>query len=248
MSPGPNEAALACTGMTTDSARTPSRLSRWCAHDARRYFVTSVFAVVPATVVLAFLGGDDDSFLLYPMMFWSLWCVVHIAATFTVFGRRDAKTFTALITGSTRRRRSRARTLLGIDLDAVSFGAQASLLMVGLMAAVFVAPQWRSNLVIVSFAGVTVALSWALTFVSYAVEYARSDLFERGLDFPGDDQPQFSDYLYHAATVSASFATSDVDVTSTSMRKLTTSHTLIAFAYNTVILAMLITLFAVTLQ
>ena len=235
--------------MKDEPARTPSRLVRWLANDDRRYWVTSVLPILPAFCV--FFTRKEDSFdlaLLYVMAFWSLWCVCYVAVTWRVFGRWTTSEFTDLIEMSKPRRRTPVRVLLGLRQGAVSFGTQVSILMVVLMVAVFVTPSLRSDLTIGVLAAATVATSWVLTVVSYAVEYARADHRQPGLAFPGDERPRFGDYVYHAVTVNATFATSDVVVVSGAMRRLTTTHTLIAFGFNSVILAMLITLLTVTLR
>ncbi len=46
----------------------------------------------------------------------------------------------------------------------------------------------------------------------------------------------------------ATFATSDVTVLTTAMRRLTATQTVISFGFNSVILALLITLLTVTLR
>lgn len=233
----------------SEPARTPSRLVRWLANDDRRYWVASVIPILPAFGVL--FTHREDSFhlaLLYVMAFWSLWCVCYVAVTCGVFGHRTASEFSDLIGTSTPRRTTRVRVLLGLRQAAGSFGTQVSILMVVLMVAVFVTPSLRSDIAIVVLAACTVAASWVHTTVSYAIEYARADHRRPGLDFPGDERPSFGDYLYHAAAVNATFATSDVSVVSGAMRRLTTTHTLIAFGFNSVILAMLITLLTVTLR
>lgn len=88
----------------------------------------------------------------------------------------------------------------------------------------------------------TVVGSWISNVASFALQYAREDseTGQRGFLFPGDAEPEWSDYVYAAAMVSASLTTADVTVVSRSRRKLVTINTVIAFTFNTVIIAMLI--------
>ncbi len=82
--------------------------------------------------------------------------------------------------------------------------------------------------------------SFALIVVSFALHYARRDATVGGLAFPGGTAPRFADYLYFSVQVSTTFGGSDVDVTTTRMRTAVTLHSVIAFTYNTVMVALLV--------
>jgi len=97
----------------------------------------------------------------------------------------------------------------------------------------------------------TVAGTWAFLAIEFALAYA--SLYHRsgrchGLDFPGDEVetvgPDYLDFLYFAATVSACAQTSDVAVNSRPMRRLVLVHTVLAFAFNTGVLALSINILA----
>ena len=79
--------------------------------------------------------------------------------------------------------------------------------------------------------------------MGYAVHVARLDAVGGGLRFPGDDEERaFSDYLYLALAVQASFGPSDVQVTSRRMRRTLTGHMLIGWVFNTVVVASIVSL------
>jgi len=92
----------------------------------------------------------------------------------------------------------------------------------------------------------TVIGSWLLLPVEFALAYA--SVFHRqtagkaeGLAFPGDDGvPDYSDFLYFSITIAATSQTSDVAVTSRAMRRLVLLQSLLAFAFNTGVLALTI--------
>jgi uncharacterized membrane protein len=58
-----------------------------------------------------------------------------------------------------------------------------------------------------------------------------------GLDFPGGSEPSGYDFLYYSLVVGMTAQTADVDVTKTSMRKLTLIHAVVSFFFNTVLVA-----------
>lgn len=98
----------------------------------------------------------------------------------------------------------------------------------------------------VAGAAVIIALlvaSWLSVVVTYSVEYMCRDQREPGtqLSFPGgNDDLRWMDYLYFSFGVSTTFGTTDVDVQDTSMRRTVTGQGIIAFIFNTVILAVAI--------
>ena len=59
-----------------------------------------------------------------------------------------------------------------------------------------------------------------------------------GLDFPGTEDPDYFDFLYQALVVGMTSQVSDVQVTTSSMRRLTAAHGLLSFVFNVVLLAL----------
>ncbi|WP_445681261.1 DUF1345 domain-containing protein [Radicibacter daui] len=59
-----------------------------------------------------------------------------------------------------------------------------------------------------------------------------------GLTFPGNTEPLAWDFIYHAFVIGMTAQVSDVQVTSRQVRLVVTGHSLAAFFYNTVLLAL----------
>jgi len=88
----------------------------------------------------------------------------------------------------------------------------------------------------------TLVLAWLFTNTIYALHYAHlayshPDMGCTGLEFPRTQHPVYWDFLYFSFTCGMAFATSDVQVTSTRMRRIVTMHCLAAFAFNIGVLA-----------
>ncbi len=88
----------------------------------------------------------------------------------------------------------------------------------------------------------TVVTSWVIITFSFALHYARRDIEIGGLQFLGDEEPVFSDYLYLAISCSATFGTTDTDIMTTAMRRTVSVHGIIAFFLNSVVIAVLLSL------
>ncbi|HQT65580.1 MAG: hypothetical protein B7Z75_13100 [Acidocella sp. 20-57-95] len=99
-----------------------------------------------------------------------------------------------------------------------------------------------------AFVITTLILSWATTHVSFAYRYTHEyysvdrgqppGKFERGVVFPGEENPDYLDFIYFSFVLGMTFQVSDVNITSKKLRRLATLQGLIGFLFNTVILAL----------
>ncbi|MDE2585920.1 MAG: DUF1345 domain-containing protein [Betaproteobacteria bacterium] len=99
----------------------------------------------------------------------------------------------------------------------------------------------------VGLAALTIVTSWAFTQVMFALHYAHDyyaalgrGLDSGGLDFPGCHAPEYGDFLYFASVIGTSGQTADVSLTSRSMRRTGLVHCVLAFFFNTTLLALTI--------
>jgi uncharacterized membrane protein len=102
----------------------------------------------------------------------------------------------------------------------------------------------------VLFAGGSVAISWFLVQLVFALHYAHEYYGEGGgevgggLAFPGGESPDYWDFLHFALVIGAASQTADISFTTQRMRRFGTVHTLVAFVFNTAVLALAINLMA----
>jgi uncharacterized membrane protein len=94
---------------------------------------------------------------------------------------------------------------------------------------------------------VTVGLAWTMTHVAFTFRYAH--LYYRedaegvgGLDFAGGQPPMYFDFAYFAFTIGMCFQVSDVCISSHQIRRAVLLHSIISFAYNSIILAFVLNL------
>jgi uncharacterized membrane protein len=88
----------------------------------------------------------------------------------------------------------------------------------------------------------TLALAWLFANSVYALHYAHLVYMHPtagcvGLEFPRTTHPVYWDFVYFSFTCGMAFATSDVVITESHMRKTVTIHCLAAFAFNIGVLA-----------
>lgn len=92
----------------------------------------------------------------------------------------------------------------------------------------------------------TIALSWFFAQIVFALRYAHEYYIEKdggrsgGLDFGACGEPDFRDFLHFSIVIAATSQTADISFTSKEMRRIGTIHTLVAFGFNTAILATMV--------
>ena len=98
----------------------------------------------------------------------------------------------------------------------------------------------------IALAGGTVLTSWAFIQVMFTLHYAH-DYYAAachgkpaGLKFPKDDCPDYGDFFYFAAVIGTSGQTADVSFVSKPMRRIGALHCILAYFFNTTVLALLI--------
>ena len=91
---------------------------------------------------------------------------------------------------------------------------------------------------------VAVVTSWVLCHTAYTLRYAHLHYREdgkddeKGLKFPGDEPPDDFDFAYFAFTVGMCFQVSDVTIETRTIRRAVLFHSLLAFVYNTAVVAL----------
>lgn len=96
-------------------------------------------------------------------------------------------------------------------------------------------------------------LSWFLVHTIFTLRYARiyygddktnPKTHAGGLDFPGDEKPDYMDFAYFSFVLGMTFQVSDVEISSKRLRRLAMWHGLLSFGYNTIMIALTINLIA----
>ena len=100
----------------------------------------------------------------------------------------------------------------------------------------------------------TILLSWTFMHSIFALHYAR-EFFGKGYDertgglvFPGKEDPDYWDFLYYSLVVAMTAQVSDVQITSKTIRRLTTVHGVASFFFNVTVLALTVNIVSSLMQ
>lgn len=220
--------------------------AQWWLPEKRRAY-GSVTSAAVLTLPVGLAGGatiGSTTYVGYVLLLLATYLAVYVVSTLVVFARvpgdvcRDWARHTR---PGTRLERWVLGTQPGAGLATVLSGFSLFAIVLGQSAEFW----WAMGLSSLVGAIVIITLlvgAWLTVAITYAVEYMCRDQREPGvqLAFPGGDDVEWMDYLYFSFAVSTTFGTTDVDVRQTTTRRTVTGHGLIAFVFNTVILAVAI--------
>ena len=99
----------------------------------------------------------------------------------------------------------------------------------------------------ISIAGMV--FSWILIHTIFTLRYAhiyygdhpsKDDVAAQGLDFPGNEKPDYFDFAYFSFVLGMTFQVSDVQITSKRIRHIALFHGLLSFGFSTIMIALTI--------
>lgn len=179
------------------------------------------------------------------LMAWIVYCAAYVGLVWHLAARLDA--------AATRHRARREDPGAMMLFVLVTLAACASLVAVAMNVQATQALQgWQrvSNLVLMAL---SLAGAWLLIQCVFTLHYARvyyrsqgaqDDTPVRGLGFPDGKDPDYLDLLYYSAVIGMTSQVSDVSIRSRSMRHLTLVHAVLSFAFNLIVLATAVNVFA----
>ena len=137
--------------------------------------------------------------------------------------------------------------VLVLVLGSISFGLAAAIVILGR------GPHVNSSNergVIYAVGILAVVAGWVLIHTMFVFRYAHLFYFDsdddgsaqRGLVFPGTDEPNDYDFAYFSFVIGMTSQVSDVAIKDAGVRRVALFHGIISFAYNTTIVALVINL------
>ena len=95
----------------------------------------------------------------------------------------------------------------------------------------------------------SIVLSWLYMNTMFALHYAHGyygnyGAGHQGLVFPGDEKPDYWDFMYFSIVIGMTFQVSDIQITSRHLRRMALVHSVIAFFMNVFIIAVTVNIVA----
>jgi len=194
-------------------------------------------SVVAAAAGIAVLAGTLVGGAQWPIAVSAAWgttALVIVALVWVRIVRMD---------GVATRAHARAEDFSRATTDfAIITASVASLVAVGYLLVRAGNSEGTDKALLILLAIAVVAVSWTAVHTLYTVRYG--DLYYRdpigGIDFNGDDLPDYWDFAYLAFTIGMTFQVSDTSLTSKPMRRTAVRHAVLSFVFVAVIVALAI--------
>lgn len=211
----------------------------------RRWRVLLAAALGALGIVLARHGGLPRG--LSGLIGWNAAAVFYLGATLSMVLRADE----ALVRRRAAYEDENNSVTLAIVLSAVVAG------LAGTVVAMHEAKATASHAAgALSWAWLfsvsTLLLGWLVVQTSFTMHYAHRYFgdgnddgnADRGVTFPGEAPTSYHDFFYMAVCIGASAQVSDFNIVTSRFRRLVTQHALLAFFFNTAVLALGINILA----
>ena len=207
-----------------------------------------LYLAIATGLAAQFLAPDGLTGSARAVLAWDAGALVYLTLAFYLFSTCDLKDI-----------KQRAA---GEDETRFVFAALVLLAVVFSLAAVFglivearppKEPVRHGYLVL---GGLAVVLSWLILQTIFTLHYAhdyyrpstKQEQGTGGLRFPDDEEPDYWDFFYFATSIGATSQTSDVSITSKSLRRTVAFQAILAFIFNTAVVAFSINLAASLVQ
>lgn len=239
--------------MNTPRRRTPRRFRRRPRSAFFRLWVSSVIAAV-ATLILQLIlvlfmnvdPGDTTRLVVIGyVVAWPLYTILYVGWSVRVYGRLDhdpASLQTMTAADDHEEQRPLVRNLAGAGSTSTTISAAVVAMIVTVMIAQ--QPEFRSDPLYIGLALFTVASSWVLMVFSFAQSYLRLGTVAQSTHFRFHfpEPVRFTDYITLAVLLSVMAATTSAEIRSRTAWITVRTNVVIAFTFNSVIIAMIVAL------
>lgn len=202
----------------------------------KKMIICLIMACCAFAISCLFKAEKRDSLILA----WDIFCVSMILFSWILFTTTNSDDLCVVV----EKQDDGLKIIFTIVLVAVSFS------VFGALALLLEKNETNTNKfshTIISLS--PVLLSWILLHTMFSIRYAHlyhdhgslgTGSNVGGIEFPSDEDPDYLDFAYFSFVIGMTFQVSDVTVSSRAIRRFVLMHSLISFAFNTIIVALTI--------
>ncbi|WP_040163712.1 DUF1345 domain-containing protein [Microbacterium gorillae] len=194
----------------------------------------------PSTGPMWFITTGETSLTLV-CLFWLIYSVIYLVWTHLLFSRTPRATVRSIANVQHHRRPSAGARLFGAGADGTGAVTASFMALVAALGTAIIGigatEWWRIVLVILTVAG-----SWAAMVYSFALRYLRLDAAGERVEFDIVEDPEFSDFVSLGVAISTGGAVSAARPRTRDVLSAMRTHALSAFIFNTLVIAMTVSL------
>lgn len=246
-------------GPARKSDTDPDTKPRTMRSDVFRINVSAVVALliacVPVLVWLTSLTPPSsesipDYFvptICFVLVYWPIYVAIYLGWTHRVYSSMNRGILRGVAASDIRRNRSWVGRWSGLGRGGTDLTTTAATVSVLVTIAIAVAPGFPEDTLVIILTMLMVAASWAMMVYGFALDYMRMTITQDPEETPhivfeNTDEPEFSDFLTVSVMASTMGSGLPADITSQRMWRRLRTHSILAFFFNTVIVAMMVSL------
>ena len=172
-----------------------------------------------------------------------LFFLVYLVWTQRLFSRTPRREMLRVAEAQHRRGSSMLSWIIGLR-SAADWGVSAAVIALGVSGAAAVLGTGAGSLWLPFVVLLTVSFAWASIVYAFALRYLRLHAAGETISFDIDDEPGFSEFLSMSVMVSSVAAMSAGTPRTRAGLTAVRTHTLVSFAFNTLVLALTVALIA----
>lgn len=186
--------------------------------------------------ILVYIFSPIKTFTLLSLVLcWLGFCISYILVSWYTFYTMQVNTI-----AKKAQQEDGSRLFVSLFIILVTVSCFISVLMI----IISTKDKQLDNSFIIIICMLAILASWCLVHTIYTFHYARL-YYENGskgsgLEFPGDDKPDYLDFAYFSFVMGCTFQVSDVGISSKKIRRVALFHGLLSFALNTFVVALTI--------
>lgn len=182
-----------------------------------------------------FVTAGRYSWQIRLLLAWLAYALIVLSLIWVIIGWADTR--------QTAQREDESRTAIYL-LTVV--GAMFSLFgVIALLGSMHGLSAWETTRH-VALSSLTVVCSWTLMHSVFILHYAHiyynpgSDAVVGGLEFPGNEPPDYLDFAYFSFVIGMTYQVSDMSISMKRLRRLNLLHSLLSFVFNVLIITLTI--------
>lgn len=209
-------------------------------HPLKRVFISLLFSAITFFIVRA----SDLNGLMQGMLVWDTFALIYIINCWILFFNSPISQIRNVA-----RQDDGSKIFVFAIVLISSFASMFTVLLIILSKENNTAST--AMFIVTAVAGML--LSWFMVHTTFSIRYAHlfydddednSSKKAGGLEFPGNDEPDYLDFAYFSFVIGMTFQVSDVEISSKKIRKQVLIHSLLSFGLNTFVVALTINLIA----
>lgn len=213
---------------------------------ARATLSSSVAMVLTVAALIPLLDDPEDvgaALVATFVVFYPLYALIYVAWSGTVYSRLGPEDLRRVAREEHQASRRWYQQISGANGTASATITAAVIAVAGTIG-IALTPEFRGDVLYLVLGLCTVAGAWAVMVFSFAQSYLRLDAVgdTRQLTFPFPEAPRFGDYVTFTLLMSTMAATVAGRATTRAAWRLVRANVLVAFCFNSVLIAMMVSL------